>query len=244
MRLGRNGEIIAETGFDGGSYTPRYESRTSVYLGDMSKEDIRIKAQVDARNRAIRLENVKAQAIQLMKQREKYLIQDRMRQKLQETEERSNRMLELARARGYENAKFSGRAPEFNPWIGSPFAGFGEAGEQRINPDSNVDIDIVDANIPSVKEYGINNWMEDPESIVERVSAAETAYTDGKLQLATMVDYAKSRELSVVGMPLASQVSQDLEAAESLVSETVQKTPAPVLKYALYGLAALWLLRR
>lgn len=244
MRLGRNGEIIAETGFDGGSYTPRYESRTSVYLGDMSKEDMRIKAEVDARNRAIRQENIKAQAIKLMREREKYLIQDRIRQRLQEREERSNRMMEFARARGFENAKFSGRMMDTNPWIGSPLAGFGQEGEQRINPDSAADVEIVDASIPSVKEYGLNNWMEDPDSIVERVAANSAAYTDGKIQLATLVDYAKSPDRSVVGMPLASELSQNLQAAEAVVDQAVQETPKPILKYALYGLAALWLLRR
>lgn len=239
MRLGRNGEIIAETGFDGGSYTPRYESRTSVYLGDMSREDIRIKQQVDARNRAVAKQNAIAAAAQRRAAQERYLIQDNMKKEIARREATSDRMLEIARAKGFEAALRSGKSPEINPWLGSPHAGFGCVGEQRINPDSNVDVEIVDANMPSVQEYGINNWMEDPSAIKTRVASAQEAWTDGKQTLQTMVDYARSPELSVVGMPLASQVSVDLSNAEAAVAPAVQGSPA--IRYGLYALAA-WLL--
>lgn len=254
MRLGRNGEIIAETGFDGGSYTPRYESRTSVYLGDMTAEDIRIKKQVDARNKAVAAQNVSARAHKRFIERQRYALQDQIKQQIAKREAAADHKNEVLKAKGFERARAFGFAEDINPWVGSAFAGFGATGEQRINPDSAVDIDIVDANIASVKEYGINNWMEDPAALTERLSDADASYTKGKIWLQTLVDYAKTANRSVVGLPIASQVSQELSQVESAAQSAakdlvtkIQITNAPAQpaqndnqrNYVKYGLMAL-----
>lgn len=253
MRLGKNGQIIADTGFDGGSYEPRYESRTSVYLGDMTKEDIRIKAEVANRARSARILNAEAAKLKAQAARQRMVVKSRMHELINAREALATKQMELVRAHQYEAARRSSRMGDFNPWIGNPLAGFGQIGEVRIDPDSHESVQIADADIPSVKEYGINNWLEDPSYYEDKVESSENAYTPGKRTLQTMVDYAKSPELSVVGMPVAAatNVERQEDAATAYVEANAKSVvavqagaPNNTLTYGLMALAAWMLLRR
>lgn len=210
MKLNKFGELVAETGFDGGSYEPRYASRTSVYIGDMSREDIRVKALVAKRNASAMVQNLQANAAKIVRERAKIARQDIINQSIREREAKGAAALNAAKTHGYLSALESGRTETVNPWVGSPFAGFGSgAGETRINPDSNESVEIVDMNMPEVGEYGVNNWMEDPSQIIERVDASQTGYTSGKVVMQTMVDYARTADRSVVGLAVPAQGIED-----------------------------------
>lgn len=210
MRLNKLGELVAETGFDGGSYEPRYASRTSVYIGDMSREDIRVKALVARRNAATQIENLRANAAKAVQVRARVARQDAINQSIVAREAKGAQALNAAKTHGYLSALESGRTETVNPWVGSPFAGFGSgAGEQRINPDSNESVEIVDMNMSEVSEYGVNNWMEDPSQVIERVQDSQEGYTSGKVVMQTMVDYARTADRSVVGLAIPAQGIQD-----------------------------------
>jgi hypothetical protein len=265
MRLSDTGELIAETGFDGGSYRPRYGYRTSVFLGDMSKEDIQIKKEVQARERSIAAENARAIAMKAASAAEAYRRQEAHNQMLRGIEASGAYQMEVAANKGYLAAKAHGHLADVNPWIGSPFAGFGDAvTEQRINPDSNLDVRIVETDMPTVEEYGINNWQTNTGSTANRVTDSEFAYTEGKVWKQTLVDYARTPELSLVGLATPSvgilaqraQVARvyadtfsgygdtNVPSTDSLPADILPAAvPNNTLKYGLLALAAYFLFK-
>jgi len=248
MKLGRNGEIIISNGFDGGTYSPRHVSRTSVYLGDMSREDMRVKAEVASREEAARREDLRAAAAMKRMEQRKIAVREKIKAALAARELVGAHKMELARAAGYEAARKSSRQADITPWVGSGFAGFGDPStEQRINPDGAEDIAIVDAAIPEVAEYGINSWMEDASTVEAAVKDAAAAYTQGKVQMATLLDYARSPETSVVGMPLSAQsiLAKNQEVVEHYASDVVNAVGSnnEMVKYGVMALAA-WILLR
>lgn len=180
FKLGSNGEIISTNGFDGSSYSPKYETRTSVFLGDMSKEDIRIKEEVRQRKIAIAKQDLEAKKLKDQEQKRKYLIRDYINNKQYNQRVAAEKMMRAVSDQKVFNARKSANIADVNPWVGSPFAGFGQMGEERINPDSNKDIDIIDPGFSSVESYGVRSWMEDPKSITDRISDNASSYTKGK----------------------------------------------------------------
>lgn len=244
FKLNSKGDLIASNGFDGGSYQPRYASRTSVFLGDMTREDIRIKKEVQARQAAEARLDLAARRSQAAQSRQRMLVKDYLAHKNRQVEARGAKMESIAKDQGFLSAYSDSQTPDFNPWMGNPFSGFG-SGETRINPDSAQDVEIVDASIASVSEYGVQNWGVDPDSLVDRVNDSEWSQTEGKEILQTLVDYPQRPSQSVVGMPVPSMVStelrlaQDVEAAESFV----QPEKPNYMKLGLIGLGIFLVLR-
>lgn len=253
FKLNSKGDLIAMNGFDGGTYRPQYESRTSVFLGDMTREDIRIKKEVQARKAAeARMDAiVRARAAQAVKSR--IAIREYMASKNRAAEAKSDKLLNTARDQGFLRGYADNKTTDINPWVGSPFAGFGAAGEERINPDSARDIEIVDADIRSVREYGVQDWMQDPEALEARIRDSEWSRTEGKEILQTLVDYPQRPSESVVGMPVPSEVTRDINRAintEAVMTYQAQQAAAAEeaqkpnwAAYGLIGLAILAVLK-
>lgn len=251
IRHGKNGEIIVSNGFDGGSYQPRYESRTSVYLGDMTSEDLRVKALVAKRKQGEAAQDLAVQKAKAREAKQRYLVQDYLSKRREVGRVAADNFLRGLNDRRFGEALKTSHIADVNPWIGSPFAGFGQAGEQRIHPDSVEDVEIVDAAVPSVSEYGLQNWMEDPSSIVDRSEDMQASYTPGKKVLQTMVDYAQKQDLSVVGLPATMESMTEQERAvyakymeqSGLATSSNESVNPNIIRYGIYALAAFFLLR-
>lgn len=245
IHLDKNGNISVVNGYDGGVYTPRYEDRTSVYLGDMTSEDMRVKAEVKARREAAKRMDSKVALMKARAEQRKYLIADYLARKKHQAEVQTDRYIKRVSDQKVHRAMASGKLADISPWRGNPFAGFGQLGEERINPDSNSVIDIVDADIPSVKEYGVQDWNTDPKSYDDRIADSAAAYTPGKQVLQTMVDYASKLDKSVVGLPAAiADMTQDQRNQYlSYLDQNKQTVDPKMVKYGLYALGLFILLR-
>jgi len=255
FKMGRNGELVAVNGFDGSGYQPRYESRTSVFLGDMTREDLRIKAQVALRKQAEARMNQAARDSVAREMQRRIWVREFMDRKNKAVEVAGAKMLANAKNVGFLAGLADSGSADINPWVGSPFAGFGAAGEERINPDSDLPVDIVDAGLNSVKEYGVQNWDQDPAAVENMINASVWSQTEGKEVLQTLVDYPLRPSESVVGMPAASQASQIMTqdeidktqavalAAQKSQAASEQATPTNYLQYGVVAIAAYFLLR-
>lgn len=253
FKLGSKGEIIIERGFNSGSYTPKTRDRTNVYLGETTKEDIKIRNKVKSQNNQVRkLE----QKIALKKKEELYKkmkLEDYRKAKLQAAQRKSEVLMNRFQDRQNHKALLSGKMLETNPFVGSPFQGFGAEGEERIDPD-NIDqtIDIVDANIPSAEAYGVKTWMEVMTSEYQdpKIESYAQSYTPGKEILATGVDYANNVDKTLVSFPKNIYEMTDAQRAEyaKIMEQTGESKNAfqneidpKLIKYGLYALAA-WIL--
>lgn len=258
FKLDKNGNLIVSNGFNSGTYQPRMTDRSSVYLGETTRQDIAVRDAVRKR----RLSEAKVawdnEQKRKMALRRKMRLQDYLNEKQRMIQKKAETLALKHQDRETHKAILSGRVLESNKFIGSPFAGFGNAEQesqvQRINPDSEEEIDIVEADIPPVEAYGIKTWMETSTSeyTMDKIEDTAQSYTPGREVMQTMVDYARKADQTLVNFPKSIYEMTDAERAQyaQIMEQTGESRNAfrkeidpKLVKYGLYALAAYLLLK-
>lgn len=258
IRLGKNGEIIVQNGFNSGTYKPRSADRSNVYLGETTKEDMMVKKEVRARQQAetrMEMNNRAAAKRRIMLEMAK---RDYHNARSRAAVVKGDLLSRRFQDRETHKAILSGRTIESNKFMGSPFAGFGNAEqtalEQRIDPDSIEQVEIVDADLKTADPYGIKTWMESSTSeyTADKIEDSMESYTPGKVTMQTMVDYASQQDKSLISFPKTMyEMSEAERAAYALIMEQTglrensnkDAIDPKIIKYGLYALGLYLLLK-
>jgi len=258
FKLDKSGNLIVSNGFNSGTYRPHTVDRSNVYLGETTKRDIEVRNQVRKRRlseQRVELENKKRIA---ESQKRRMMLEDYKKAQKELIKQKSEILMSKYRDAQTNKGLLGSKVIESHHFIGSPFSGFGneqyEAAVERINPDSQAEIDIAEEDIKSADAYGVKTWMESSTSeyTMDKIEDSMQSYTPGKQVMQTMVDYARQADKTLVSFP--KTVYEMTDAQRKQYAEMMAKTgeaknafqkeiDPKIVKYGLYALAAYLLFR-